>query len=377
MAKYLPYTATPILVGFGLFFALKGQYWMWVYEAIFSSFIIFGDLFFGDDRSRPKSPSTKILNLLLYINLPLLFAVVAVSVWMAGDLPLPAWGNSFMAARDATTPIHLAGYIFVMGLMVASAGTNVGHELTHRKRNKFDMFWGNWLLALTWDCAFAIEHVYGHHKYVATPIDPATAKRGQNPYHFILRSTFLSHRNAWIIENNRLRKRGERPLAISNRMIIGYFRSGILTAAAYLIGGWMGMIVFLLIGIGGKVMLEGVNYMEHYGLIREEGAPILPKHSWNTNRRISSFFLYNLTRHSSHHENASLEYWELKAYPDAPEMPAGYLSCVYLVLFFPWLYHRIMAPKLRDWDENYANSKERELGQRQNIASGLPYLNPA
>ena len=377
MAKYLPYTATPILVSFGIFFALQGQYWMWVYYAIFSSFIILGDLFLGDHKSHPKFLSTKILNFLLYINLPLLFTIVAISIWMAGDLSLPEWGNSLITARVLTTPIHMAGYVFVIGLMVASSGTNVGHELTHRKRNKFDMFMGNWLLALTWDCAFAIEHVYGHHKYVATPIDPATAKRGQNPYHFIIRSTILSHRNAWIIENNRLRKNGQSPLFGQNRMIIGYLRSGILTAAAYFIGGWMGLIVFLLIGMGGKVMLEGVNFMEHYGLIREKGAPILPKHSWNTNRRISSFFLYNLTRHSSHHENASLEYWELKAYPNAPEMPGGYLSCVYLVLFMPWLYHRIMAPKLKDWDQNFANSRERELAQLQNTASGLPYLNPA
>jgi alkane 1-monooxygenase len=114
--------------------------------------------------------------------------------------------------------------------------------------------------------------------------------------------------------------------------------------------------------------------MEHYGLIREEGTPILPKHSWNTNRRVSSFFLFNLTRHSSHHENAQLEYWELKAYSDAPEMPLGYLSCVYLVLFMPWLYHRIMAPKLKDWDLNFASEGEHRLAQKQNRSSGLPYL---
>ena len=132
--------------------------------------------------------------------------------------------------------------------------------------------------------------------------------------------------------------------------------------------------MFLFMDMGGKIMLEGVNYMEHYGLIREEGAHILPKHSWNTNRRISSFFLYNLTRHSSHHENTQLEYWELKAYPNAPEMPLGYLSCVYLVLFTPWIYHRIMAPKLKDWDLNYANPEERSLAMAQNKASGLTYL---
>ncbi|MEA1881642.1 MAG: alkane 1-monooxygenase [Candidatus Marinimicrobia bacterium] len=374
MTKYLRYAATPFLVFLGIYFALKGQYWMWVYEAIFSSIVIFGDLFLGDDKSQPEYASKKLLNFLLYINLPLLFTVIVITVWMAGNLPLPAWGASLMAVRDGTTFIHLAGYVFVLGLMVASAGTNVGHELTHRKRNRFDMFMGNWLLALTWDCAFAIEHVYGHHKYVATSIDPATAKRGQNPYHFILRSSFLSHRNAWIIENKRLEKKGLSPLSIQNRMLIGYTRSGILTAGAYFLGGWTGLFVFLLIGIGGKVVLEGVNYMEHYGLIREKGTPILPKHSWNTNRRVSSFFLFNLTRHSSHHENAQLEYWELKAYPNAPEMPSGYLSCVYLVLFAPWLYHRIMAPKLKDWDLNHANDGERKLAEEQNLSSGLTYL---
>ena len=374
MTNYLRYTATPLLVALGIFFALQGQYWMWIYYVIFLFIIMFGDIFLGDDNSQPSYTSTNTLNFLLYINLPLLLTAVIISVWMAGDLPLPDWGTSLMAVREATTIPHLMGYIIVMGLMMASAGTNVGHELTHRKRNRLDMFLGNWLLALTWDCAFAIEHVYGHHKYVATSIDPATAKRGQNPYHFILRSTILSHRNAWIIENNRLRKRGQSPASISNRMIIGYIRSGILTTGAFFIGGWGGVIMFLFMAMGGKIMLEGVNYMEHYGLIREEGAPILPKHSWNTNRRISSFFLYNLTRHSSHHENTQLEYWELKSHPNAPEMPLGYLSCVYLVLFTPWIYHRIMAPKLKDWDLNYANPEERTLAMAQNKASGLTYL---
>ena len=81
---------------------------------------------------------------------------------MVGNMPLPQWGSGLMTARDNTTFIHYIGYILVMGLLVASAATNVGHELTHRKRNKFDMFVGNWLLALTWDCSFAIEHEIEH-----------------------------------------------------------------------------------------------------------------------------------------------------------------------------------------------------------------------
>ncbi|MBC8345665.1 MAG: alkane 1-monooxygenase [Candidatus Marinimicrobia bacterium] len=374
MKKYLPYALTPLIVVSAIYFALKGQYWMWVFEIIFSFIIIFGDIFLGDDTSHPKFNSTKILNGLLYINFPLIFTVIAISVWMAGPFPLPEWGTSLMDARNGTTIIHLIGYVFVLGLLTASAGTNVGHELTHRKRNRFDMFMGNWFLALTWDCAFAIEHVYGHHKYVATSIDPATAKRGQNPYAFILRSSLLSHRNAWIIENRRLQRIGQNTVSIHNRMLIGYGRSGVLTAAAYMISGLPGVAVFLSIGVVGKIYLEGVNYMEHYGLIREKGAPILPKHSWNTNRRMSSFLLYNLTRHSAHHEDASVKYWELKAYPNAPKMPGGYLSCVYLVLFAPWIYHRIMAPILKDWDLNYANDTEREMARIQNNHSGISTL---
>tara|TARA_A100001037_G_scaffold64942_1_gene57040 strand:- start:2276 stop:3409 length:1134 start_codon:yes stop_codon:yes gene_type:complete len=376
MIKYIRFAAAPTLTAFGAFFALKGEHWMWVYFAIFALILIIGDSAFGDNSKNPKYFSTKILNFLLYINFPFLFIAVFASILMVGDFPLPDWASSFMIARDNTSIYHLIGYLFVMGLLVASAGTNIGHELTHRKKNKFDMFLGNWFLAFTWDCAFAIEHVYGHHKYVATERDPATAKRGQNPYAFILRSTYLSHRNAWIIENSRLKRSGHNTISLQNRMIIGYFRSGLLTAGAFYLSGWPGVIMFLLIATGGKIMLEGVNYMEHYGLVREEGAPIEPKHSWNTNKRISSILLYNLTRHSSHHENSSLEYWELKAYPGAPKMPLGYLSCVYLVLFTPWIYHRIMAPKLKEWDKKLANNAEKNLAKKQNEASGLSYLMP-
>jgi len=374
MLKYLRYSAAPTLTALGAFFALKGEHWMWVYFVLFASIVMIGDFALGDDKKNPKYSSTKLLNFFLYINMPFLLIAVFTSIWMVGNSSLPEWGDSMVAARENTSIFHLIGYVVVMGLLVGSAGTNIGHELTHRKKNKFDMFLGNWFLAFTWDCAFAIEHVYGHHKYVATERDPATAKRGQNPYAFIIRSTYLSHRNAWIIEKNRLKKLGYNSFSLQNGMLIGYFRSGLLTLGAYFLSGWAGVIMFLLIATGGKIMLEGVNYMEHYGLIREEGSPILPKHSWNTNRRISSIFLFNLTRHSSHHENTSLEYWELKAYPDAPEMPLGYLSCVYLVLFLPWIYHRIMAPKLKEWDEKLANNSEKILAKKQNKASGLAYL---
>ena len=111
MFKYLRYIATPFLVTMAIFFAAKGQYWIWVYEAIFFIIIIGGDLIFGDDKSHPEFQKTKFLNLLLYLNLPLIYILVIVSIWMSGDSTLPSWGTSLLAARNNTTLLHLAGYV--------------------------------------------------------------------------------------------------------------------------------------------------------------------------------------------------------------------------------------------------------------------------
>ena len=89
---------------------------------------------------------------------------------------------------------------------------------------------------------------------------------------------------------------------------------------------------------------------------------------------MSSILLYNVTRHSSHHEKSNLKFWELESYPNAPMMPQGYLGMLYLAIFFPYFYHNIMAKKLIDWDLNYASSKEKQLAKIQNINSNIPIL---
>ena len=127
MIKYIRFAAAPTLTAFGAFFALRGEHWMWIYFAIFAIIVIFGDFALGDNSANPKYPSTKILNFLLYINFPFLFVAVLASILMVGDYQLPDWGSSFMIARENTNIYDLVGYVIVMGLLVASAGTNVGH----------------------------------------------------------------------------------------------------------------------------------------------------------------------------------------------------------------------------------------------------------
>jgi len=270
--------------------------------------------------------------------------------------------------------IDKMAFSFMISLFIGIMGTVPGHELTHRKKNKFDMFIGNWLLAFSWDCAFAIEHVYGHHKNVCLENDPASAKRGENVYLFILRAIIKEQKDAWLIELDRLKRRDQNYFSLKNRMIMGYSRSFFLTALVCFISGFQGLFIFLLCAFMAKALLEAINYIEHYGLVREPGKPVFRRHSWNSNHVISSLYLYNVTRHSSHHEKANLKFWELETCPDSPTTPQGYLSILYLVVFLPFIYHRMMVKKLLEWDLNHATSMEREISSVQNKNSGIKQL---
>ena len=188
-------------------------------------------------------------------------------------------------------------------------------------------------IAFSWDCAFAIEHVYGHHKNVCLENDPASAKRGENVYMFILRAIINEQKDAWQIELDRLKRRNQNQFSLKNRMTMGYLRSLLLSLLIYVISGFQGVLIFLLCAFMAKALLEAINYIEHYGLVREPGKPVFPRPSWNSNHVISSLYLYNVTRHSSHHEKTNLKFWELETYPDSPTMPQGYLSILYLVIF--------------------------------------------
>ena len=318
----------------------------------------------------------------MYINFPLLMILVAITVFVLSNDPSIAFADilknylniDLVNMRQSMTLSDSIFLTALTGLFIGIMGTVPGHELVHRKKSKFDMFMGNWLLAFSWDCAFAVEHVYGHHKHVGLPSDPATAKRGENIYVFILRAIIKEQKDAWNIELSQARRREQPLFSIHNRMLIGYLKSLSITCIAYLIGGFSGLLIFLLCAFIAKSLLEVINYSEHYGLIRVSGEPVYPRHSWNSNSTMSSIYLYNVTRHSSHHEKANLKYWELRSYNDAPMMPQGYLTMLYMALFLPYFFHKMMAKKLVEWDKSYATDRERVLALEQNKKSGIPLL---
>ena len=380
--KYIKYYISPLTIITAIYTCSIGAYYSTLFFIGFSLFIILGDMILKKDASEETYSYVFLLDVPMYINLPLLMLLVLFTVFALSSDPSDLFQSIFMNylnidlfnMRQSMNVADSISLVALTGLFIGIMGTVPGHELVHRKKNKFDMLMGNWLLAFSWDCAFAIEHVYGHHKNVGLGHDPATAKRGENIYLFILRAIIKEQKDAWSIELNQAKRREQSFISIRNRMIIGYFRSLFITFIAYLIGGISGTLIFLLCAFIAKSLLEVINYSEHYGLIRVSGETVSPRHSWNSNSTMSSIYLYNVTRHSSHHEKANLKYWELRSYNDAPMMPQGYLTMLYMALFLPYFFHRMMAKKLIEWDKNYATDNERILAIEQNKKSGIPLL---
>ena len=380
--KYLKYYISPLTIITAIYTCSIGAYYSTLFFIGFSLFIILGDMILKKDASEETYSYVFLLDVPMYINLPLLMLLVLFTVFALSSDPSDLFQSICMNylnidlfnMRQSMNVADSISLVALTGLFIGIMGTVPGHELVHRKKDKFDMFMGNWLLAFSWDCAFAIEHVYGHHKNVGLAHDPATAKRGENIYLFIFRAIIKEQKDAWSIELNQAKRREQSFISIRNRMIIGYCRSLFITFIAYLIGGISGVLIFLLCAFIAKSLLEVINYSEHYGLIRVPGETVFPRHSWNSNSTMSSIYLYNVTRHSSHHEKANLKYWELKSYNDAPMMPQGYLTMLYMALFLPHFFHRMMGKKLIEWDNNHATDSERILAIEQNKKSGIPLL---
>ena len=378
--KYLRYyiSTLTLLAGFYLCLAVKSG--PTILFLGFSSLIILGDILISEEDSELQYSYPFFLNLPMYINLPILvlFLLMTISLLSKNTLEHSIMSEylniDFNKVKESFYFMDKVSLVAISSLFIGIMGTVPGHELVHRKTRKFDMFMGNWLLSLSLDCAFALEHVYGHHKNVGLQTDPATAKRGENIYAFIFRAIAKEQKDAWNIFLNQSRKNKSSFISIENKMVIGYLRSLSITIVAYAVGGFEGVMIFLLCAFIAKSLLEVINYTEHYGLVRVPGEKVYPHHSWNSNSVMSSIYLYNVTRHSSHHEKSSLKYWELRPYKGAPMMPYGYLSMLYLAIFLPPVFHRLMSKKLIEWDNKFASKDERMIAEKQNLSSGLPIL---
>jgi alkane 1-monooxygenase len=242
-----------------------------------------------------------------------------------------------------------AGRIVVMGLQCGVFGINVAHELGHRIK-PFEQFLAKSLLVTALYMHFFIEHNRGHHKNVGTPQDPSTAPYGQSLYRFWIRSITGIYMKSWEIASDEQQKQGKSWW--QNEMLQYQL---IQLGFCLLIGtvfGWTAMACFLGAALTGILLLETVNYIEHYGLSRKPIAEgkyerAKPEHSWNSNHVVGRLMLFELSRHSDHHYLASKKYQTLRHHDNSPQLPTGYPGSMILALLPP-LWFSIMNKRIKE-----------------------------
>lgn len=248
--------------------------------------------------------------------------------------------------------IHKLEYILSVGILGGVIAINVAHELVHRT-TIFERFCGGLLLSTVTYAGFKVEHIRHHHVYVATPLDPASSYRNQNLYNFVIQCLILNPINAFKIEAERLRKKKLPVVSIYNELIGWYGISLIICITYTWFAGFPGLLAFIVQSLLAAGLLESVNYIEHYGLRRtqndnERWEKVKPCHSWNSNIYWSSLYLFQLPRHSDHHQIASRHYFELELHHGAPQLPHSYPSMV-LLAYIPPLWFKVMNPILDDY----------------------------
>lgn len=252
--------------------------------------------------------------------------------------------------------ITIIGRVSAMGLLCGVMGINVAHELGHRKK-KYEQFMAKMLLMTSLYMHFFIEHNRGHHKNVSTDEDPSSARFGESLYSFWIRSVSQAYLSAWHLEFERLNKKDFGKLSWRNEMLQFQIVQGLFVLLVYLVFGWAIAGYFVLAAIIGFLLLETVNYIEHYGLSRDkQGARyerVMPQHSWNSDHVVGRMMLFELSRHSDHHYIASRKYQVLRHMDDSPQMPTGYPGMMLLAVVPP-LWFKVMNSKINIFKKTFS-----------------------
>ena len=235
-----------------------------------------------------------------------------------------------------------------VGMSGGSIGITTAHELIHRQ-NKYMRGIGIILLVLCCYGHFRIEHVYGHHKHVATKEDPATARKGENFYFYFIRCVINSVISSWNIEKNILDKKNINALSLKNRMLHYFVLEIIFLFIAFFIAGINGLVFVFFHSFVSITLLELVNYIQHYGLERKlqngKYERFTDHHSWNSRHISANWSTFNLGLHAEHHQSASKHYPLLSQKEKVIEMPANY-SIMLIMALIPPLWFFVMNRKL-------------------------------
>lgn len=336
--RYLPVLTVPLLAAAG--FLLQGL-WTWALPLYAYLLVPLLELALKPDpvnlgpAEAQAAKHARIYDWMLYAVVPVQWALLGVFVLAIHAGGLAAW--------------EYAGMVFTMGIACGVLGINVAHELGHRTRRS-EQWLARALLLTAQYMHFSIEHNRGHHVRVGTFEDPATARYDESLYAFWLRSIVTGYRSAWHLEFQRMDRLGMPRWHPANEMIrFAAVQVGFLALVAALLGVGV-MMAVLGAAVIGILLLETVNYVEHYGLLRPQAgarrARVKPIHSWNSDHPLGRALLFELSRHSDHHYLASRPYQLLRSFDDAPQLPTGYSGMMLLALVPP-VWFALMNPRVR------------------------------
>ena len=336
-AKYLMAFSVPLTVFLSVFFKGVFSYTAPVYVFLFIPTIEFflpkPRTIFTEKESESRLKD-KFFDCLLYLNIPIVYIILIYGL--------------YSITLSNFEPYEYFGVTLSLGILLATNAVNVAHELGHRN-SKFDIFATRLLLLPCLYMHFTIEHNYGHHKNVATELDPATAKKGQNLYKFWITSVFGQYKNAWQLQMKFLKKNKSFLFSLENNLLLFLVYQGLYLITIYALLGQLAIIIAFLVGVISFLFLETINYIEHYGLERKKIGDRYERvqnfHSWNSDHIMGRIILYELTRHSDHHYRSSKKYQVLESLEDSPRLPYGYPMSM-LIAFVPPLWFSIMHPIL-------------------------------
>lgn len=355
------------------------------------------DLLLADDDTNPPDDALEALEndryyrWLTYAFIPSeYFLLVNSMAAFGGWNPAYPWvrlsglGDFFIAhgfggLTSPTLEMSLAAKValtFALGTL-GGLGINVAHELGHKKEH-LERWLARIALAQVFYGHFYVEHNRGHHVRVATPPDPASSRLGESFYAFWPRTVIGSLRSAWDLEKTRLRRRGTHPFHLDNDVLNAWLMSVVLFGGVIAAFGTTVIPWLLIQAVWGFTLLEIINYVEHYGMLRQKLESgryerVAPRHSWNSNNLATNVLLYHLQRHSDHHANPTRRYQALRDFTDAPRLPTGYAGMIDLALV-PGAFRRVMDHRViehLDGDLSLANVQpgKREAYERM-ITSG-------
>ena len=264
-----------------------------------------------------------------------------------------------LSYQSGISGFNLIGSVLSAGLW-AGLGIIYGHELSHNRKEGFLV--SRLIMALSGASHFTYAHVYNHHLDLGHEDDPATAPRGRNVYSHAWLSHAGQSQYSYDLEREKLKKQKKTFFSLSNKWILGYLYSLPSILLFVWAGGVLGVLSLTVIWAISNFLLEALNFMGHYGLIREKGKPVEHRHSWDNDNLFTSWFFIEIGRQGDHHVRGETYFWELDDV-DAPNYGIGYFSLFVLTLFPP-VFRRFTQKLLDDWDENKATVAEKEIANQ-------------